>query len=278
MRALAWQGRRDVRVENVPDPHIEEPTDVVVRITSTGICGSDLHLYEVLRPCPDPGDVLGHEPMGVEEEVGGDATVLHVGDRVVVPFNLSCGWVCTPSARPRRCASRGRGAASFGYTKPYGQVPGRQANCCACRPATPCRSWFPRGRPMTGTSTCPMCCRPPGRPSGGHPRPGDRRRRRRGRYGVPRRTAGENRAVGHWPSAGRGRPETHGACGRGPSLPLCMVRRGGTVSVSGVYRCPCSPCSTSRSSCGWDRPTSGAGCPSFRSSTRRTCSGWTSQK
>lgn len=91
MRALTWQGRRDVRVETVSDPQLKEPTDVLVRITSTGICGSDLHLYEVMGPYLDPGDILGHEPMGIVEEVGEDVSSLSVGDRVVVPFNISCG-------------------------------------------------------------------------------------------------------------------------------------------------------------------------------------------
>lgn len=70
MKAVTWQGRRDVRVEEVPDPKIKEPTDAVIRITSTGLCGSDLHLYEVLTPFMTPGDILGHEPMGIVEEVG----------------------------------------------------------------------------------------------------------------------------------------------------------------------------------------------------------------
>ncbi|MGW1189099.1 alcohol dehydrogenase catalytic domain-containing protein [Streptomyces sp. NPDC002559] len=133
MRALTWQGRRDVRVETVPDPRIEESTDVVVRITSTGICGSDLHLYEVLGPYLDPGDVLGHEPMGVVEEVGRDVTALRAGDRVVVPFNVSCGscFMCD-SGLHSQCETtqvheQGTGAALFGYTKLYGQVPGGQA-------------------------------------------------------------------------------------------------------------------------------------------------------
>ncbi|MGX1799894.1 alcohol dehydrogenase catalytic domain-containing protein, partial [Streptomyces albidoflavus] len=91
MRAVTWQGRRDVRVETVPDPRIEEPTDVIVRVTSTGLCGSDLHLYEPLGPFLDPGDILGHEPMGIVEEIGGAVTALKPGDRVVVPFNVSCG-------------------------------------------------------------------------------------------------------------------------------------------------------------------------------------------
>ena len=91
MKAITWHGKRDVRVDSVPDPSIEEPTDAVVRITSTCICGSDLHLYEVLGPFIGEGDILGHEPMGVVEEVGSEVQQIAPGDRVVVPFNISCG-------------------------------------------------------------------------------------------------------------------------------------------------------------------------------------------
>ncbi|MFP1625514.1 zinc-dependent alcohol dehydrogenase [Streptomyces sp. 5K101] len=133
MRALTWQGRRDVRVETVPDPRITEPKDVIVRVTSTGICGSDLHLYEVLGPYLDPGDILGHEPMGVVEETGPEVTALSVGDRVVVPFNVSCGecFMCAQGLHSQcettQVRDRGTGASLFGYTKLYGQVPGGQA-------------------------------------------------------------------------------------------------------------------------------------------------------
>jgi threonine dehydrogenase-like Zn-dependent dehydrogenase len=133
MKAVTWQGKRDVRVEDVPDPRIEEPTDVIVRVTSTAICGSDLHLYEVLGPFLDAGDVLGHEPMGIVEEVGPEVTALRVGDRVVVPFNISCSdcFMCD-SGLHSQCETTqvheyGTGAALFGYTKLYGQVPGGQA-------------------------------------------------------------------------------------------------------------------------------------------------------
>ncbi|MER7112019.1 zinc-dependent alcohol dehydrogenase [Streptomyces sp. NPDC000229] len=133
MRAVTWQGKRDVRVETVPDPKIEEPTDAVVRVTSTGLCGSDLHLYEVLTPFMTPGDILGHEPMGIVEEVGSDVPGLKPGDRVVVPFQIACGhcWMCT-SGLPTQCettqvAEEGMGAALFGYTRLYGAVPGGQA-------------------------------------------------------------------------------------------------------------------------------------------------------
>ncbi|MFE2587010.1 zinc-dependent alcohol dehydrogenase [Streptomyces sp. NPDC059378] len=133
MKAVTWQGRRDVRVEDVPDPRIEEPTDAVIRITSTGLCGSDLHLYEVLTPFMTPGDILGHEPMGVVEEVGSGVPDLSVGDRVVVPFQIACGacWMCLHGL-PTQCETtqvtgEGMGAALFGYTRLYGAVPGAQA-------------------------------------------------------------------------------------------------------------------------------------------------------
>lgn len=133
MRALTWQGRRDVRVTSVPDPVIKDPTDVLIRVTSTGICGSDLHLYEVLGPYLDPGDILGHEAMGVVEETGAQVTELVRGDRVVVPFNVSCGdcFMCDRGLQSQcettQVTEYGSGAALFGYTKLYGQVPGGQA-------------------------------------------------------------------------------------------------------------------------------------------------------
>ncbi|RLP75198.1 glutathione-dependent formaldehyde dehydrogenase [Micromonospora sp. BL4] len=133
MKALTWQGKRDVRVEEVPDPRIEEPTDAIVKITSTAICGSDLHLYEVLGPYLKPGDILGHEPMGIVEEVGPEVTRLKPGDRVVVPFNISCGscWMCQrqlyAQCETTQVTSQGKGAALFGYTSLYGSVPGGQA-------------------------------------------------------------------------------------------------------------------------------------------------------
>jgi threonine dehydrogenase-like Zn-dependent dehydrogenase len=133
VRALVWHGKRDVRVDTVPDPTIEDPTDVVVRITSTGLCGSDLHLYEVLGPFLDEGDILGHEPMGVVEEVGPEVTEVAAGDRVVIPFNNSCGTclMCSTGLHSQcettQVRDQGSGAALFGYTKLYGSVPGGQA-------------------------------------------------------------------------------------------------------------------------------------------------------
>jgi len=133
MRAVTWHGRHDVRVDTVPDPELKEPTDVIVQITSTGICGSDLHLYSVLGPFLDEGDILGHEPMGVVAEVGSEVSMLRVGDRVVVPFNVSCGtcYMCFRGLHSQcettQVHEQGKGAALFGYTKLYGQVPGGQA-------------------------------------------------------------------------------------------------------------------------------------------------------
>ncbi len=133
MRALTWQGREKVTVETVPDPTVIEPHDAVVRVTSTAICGSDLHLYSVLGPYLDAGDVLGHEAMGIVEAVGPQAGALRVGDRVVVPFGIACGacWMCTHGLQSQcettQVRSQAKGAALFGYTKLYGQVPGGQA-------------------------------------------------------------------------------------------------------------------------------------------------------
>jgi threonine dehydrogenase-like Zn-dependent dehydrogenase len=133
MKALAFHGNHDVRVDTVPDPTIEHPTDAIIRVTSSGLCGSDLHLYEVLGPFIDEGDILGHEPMGVVEEVGAEVTHIRPGDRVVIPFNISCGhcYMCGKGLQTQ-CETtqnhdQGTGASLFGYTKLYGQVPGGQA-------------------------------------------------------------------------------------------------------------------------------------------------------
>jgi threonine dehydrogenase-like Zn-dependent dehydrogenase len=133
MRALTWQGNEHVEVTDVRDPVIQEPNDIIIRVTSTAICGSDLHLYGVLGPFLKPGDVLGHEPMGIVEETGPDITHLRSGDRVVVPFNISCGhcWMCRrglfAQCETTQVRSQGKGAALFGYTSLYGSVPGGQA-------------------------------------------------------------------------------------------------------------------------------------------------------
>ncbi|MCW2581422.1 MAG: fdh [Klenkia sp.] len=133
MRAVTWHGRDDVRVDTVPDPTIQDPTDIVVEVTSSGICGSDLHLIEVMAPFMSVGDVMGHEPMGVVREIGPEVTAVKPGDRVVVPFNISCGtcWMCERGLQSQcettQNRDQGMGASLFGYTKLYGQVPGGQA-------------------------------------------------------------------------------------------------------------------------------------------------------
>lgn len=140
MRALTWHGTGDIRCDNVPDPRIEEPGDVIVRITSTAICGSDLHLYDGFMPTMEKGDVLGHEPMGIVEEVGSTVTKLKKGDRVVVPFTISCGkcWFCeqtlfslcdttNPNHKIAEEAMGHSPAGLFGYSHMLGGYAGGQA-------------------------------------------------------------------------------------------------------------------------------------------------------
>lgn len=133
MKAVTWHGKRDVRVETVPDPKIEADTDAIIEVTSTNICGSDLHLYEILGAFMKPGDILGHEPMGVVREVGAGVTNLTVGDRVVIPFQISCGscFMCDrklyTQCETTQVREQGMGAALFGYSQLYGEVPGGQA-------------------------------------------------------------------------------------------------------------------------------------------------------
>lgn len=133
MKAVVWHGKEDVQIEEVADPTIQEPTDAIIRVTSSGICGSDLHLYSVLGMFMEEGDVLGHEPMGIVEEVGRDVTQVKPGDRVVVPFNIACGscWMCErglfAQCETTQVREHGKGASLFGYTKLYGSVPGGQA-------------------------------------------------------------------------------------------------------------------------------------------------------
>jgi len=133
VRAVTWQGKEEVRVEDVPDPRIEEPTDAIIRVTSTALCGSDLHLYAGKVIKLEPGDILGHEPMGVVEEVGAEVSELAGGDKVVVPFNVSCGecFMCTRGLHSQcettQVREHGKGARLFGYTHLYGGIPGGQA-------------------------------------------------------------------------------------------------------------------------------------------------------
>ncbi len=140
MKAICWHGLGDVRYETVPDPIIADPTDAIVRITSTAICGSDLHLYDGFMPTMQAGDVLGHEPMGVVVEVGSEVKKLKAGDRVVVPFTISCGacWFCqqqmfslcdnsNPNADIAKKAMGHSPAGLFGYSHMLGGFSGGQA-------------------------------------------------------------------------------------------------------------------------------------------------------
>lgn len=133
MKAVTWHGKRDVRVETVPDPAIQESTDAIIEVTSTNICGSDLHLYEMLGNFMRPGDILGHEAMGIVREVGSAVDTLSVGDRVVIPFQISCGscFMCDrklfTQCETTQVRDQGMGAALFGYSTLYGEIAGGQA-------------------------------------------------------------------------------------------------------------------------------------------------------
>ncbi|MBT2500670.1 alcohol dehydrogenase catalytic domain-containing protein [Agromyces sp. ISL-38] len=133
MKAVTWHSARDVRVEEVPRPSVLEPTDAVIRVTSAAICGSDLHLYDVFGAFMHRGDILGHEAMGVVEDVGDAVRRVAIGDRVVVPFVIACGhcFMCarglTTQCETTQNVDRGTGAMLYGYTELYGSVPGGQA-------------------------------------------------------------------------------------------------------------------------------------------------------
>src|SRR5690349_3840321 len=140
MRAVCWYGTRDVRVENVPDPKILNPGDAIIKITSTAICGSDLHLYDGVIPSMKEGDILGHEFMGEVMEVGSGVKKLQVGDRVVVPYCISCGqcyycnhqlWSLCDNSNPNAAMNAKlngfSGAGLFGYSHLYGGYAGGQA-------------------------------------------------------------------------------------------------------------------------------------------------------
>jgi threonine dehydrogenase-like Zn-dependent dehydrogenase len=140
MKALCWQGKEDVRVETVPDPRILNPRDAIIRITSTAICGSDLHLYDGFIPTLTPGDILGHEFMGEVVEIGPEVKKLKIGDRVVVPFTISCGncffckeelWSLCDNSNPNAWLAEkmyGYSAAGlYGYSHIYGGYAGGQA-------------------------------------------------------------------------------------------------------------------------------------------------------
>ena len=140
MRALVWHGKEDVRVDSVPDPKIFDPNDVIVEITSTAICGSDLHLYDGYQPTMEEGDILGHEPMGVVVETGKGVKKLKKGDRVVIPFVLACGQCffcqkhlfssCDTSNPNAAMAAKVMGqspAGLLGFSHMLGGFPGGQA-------------------------------------------------------------------------------------------------------------------------------------------------------
>jgi threonine dehydrogenase-like Zn-dependent dehydrogenase len=142
MRALTYHGARDVRVESVPDPALEQPDDIILRVTATAICGSDLHLYRGKIPAMKDGDILGHEFMGVVEDAGAHVTAVKRGDRVVIPFVIACGqcffcaleqYACCETTNPVGGATLLERshitppAALFGYSHLYGGVPGGQS-------------------------------------------------------------------------------------------------------------------------------------------------------
>jgi threonine dehydrogenase-like Zn-dependent dehydrogenase len=153
MKAVTWHGQRDVRVEEVPDPVVQKPTDAVIRVTTTNICGSDLHLYEPMAPFMGVGDILGHENMGEVVEVGSEVGDLKVGDRVSIPFQMSCGhcWMCNQQlysqCETTQVRDKGMGAALFGFSKLYGQVPGGQAEYLRVPQAQFTHTKLPQGPP-----------------------------------------------------------------------------------------------------------------------------------
>ena len=181
MKALTWHGAHDVRVDTVPDPTIEQPTDAIIKVTSTGICGSDLHLYEVLGPYLDEGDILGHEPMGIVEEVGAEVTAHQAGRprRDPVQHLLRAlldvrHRACSRSARRPRCASTAPAPRCSATRSSTARCRAARPSTCACRRRSTARSRCPRARRTTASSTSPTSSPPPGRrsstrtsPSGG---------------------------------------------------------------------------------------------------------------
>ena len=164
MRALTWQGNLDVQVTEVPDPRIQ---DLMTR--STAICGSDWPGYGVLGPYLSPGDVLGHEAMGVVTEVGADVTNLVPGDLVVIPFNISCGhcWMCTrglyAQSRPRRSGSRARGRRCSATRRCTARPRAGRPSSSGSRRRSSARSRSWRTARTSSTCSCPTCCPPPTR-------------------------------------------------------------------------------------------------------------------
>src|SRR5687767_3635177 len=140
MRAVCWEGKEKIQVETVPDPVILNPRDAIIKVTTTAICGSDLHIYDGYIPTMEKGDVLGHEFMGEVVEVGKETTRLEIGDRVVVPFTIACGrcyfckeqlWSLCDNSNPNAWMAEklyGYSASGlFGYSHIYGGYAGGQA-------------------------------------------------------------------------------------------------------------------------------------------------------
>lgn len=131
MKAVTYQGIKDVKVHDVPPPVIDKPDDIIVKITATAICGSDLHLIHGMVPNMPEGYIIGHEPMGIVEEAGPDVTKVKKGDRVIIPFNVSCGTCAyCQSGLTSQCDNsnpHGQGGAYFGYSETFGGYPGGQA-------------------------------------------------------------------------------------------------------------------------------------------------------
>jgi len=154
MRAVVYNGPRDVRVENVPDPLILQPTDALVRITSTNICGSDLHMYEG-RTNVEVGKVLGHENLGQVIEVGANVKRVRVGDHVCMPFNIGCG-MCENCERgfTSACliANPGKTGAAYGYAA-WARSTAARRSSCACRSPTSTASCCPKAPRRTRATT-----------------------------------------------------------------------------------------------------------------------------
>ena len=173
MRALCWHGKGDVRVDTVPDPKIQHPRDAIIKITACAICGSDLHLLDGYQPTMESGDILGHENMGEVIELGSEVTNLKIGDRVVVPFTISCGqcWFCkkglfsccdrtNPNAEspPRPWASRPPGFSASAICS--AATAAARPNISACRWPMWARSRSPTASPTSRRCSCPTSSRP----------------------------------------------------------------------------------------------------------------------
>ena len=171
MRAVVWKGRRDVGVETVPDPTICEPTDAIIRVTSSGLCRSDLHLYEVMAPFMTAGDILGHEPMGIVEAVApGSRTwpsVIEWSSRSTSRAGPArcASTASSRSARRRRCANTAAGRRCSATPSCTARSQALRPNCCASPTPTTAPSRSPTARPTTGSCSCPMSYQLPGKRS-----------------------------------------------------------------------------------------------------------------